>query len=306
MPMNNTAYKHNLLQQLRGFCYTARFLSMSRAAERMYLSQPSVSLQIKALERELNATLFERHGPRLVLTRDGETLLELARPLVEGIDRLPDVFQSRRDTAERGTVSIAAGGSTIQYILPRYIDAFVHQHPQVDVRLHNVTGRAGLALLRGGEVDLAVGPMLDAPPDIAFYPVVSYEPVLITAREHPLVKRKRVTLRDISQYPFIMPPRNQSTSRSVEMVLAEHSLEYDVKLEVGGYDVIKRYVALGLGIAIVMSHCLTESDPLHTVPMGRYFPRRSYGVVLLKGRRTPPAVTRFIQTLCPDFQPSTA
>ena len=72
-------YKHNRLQQLRGFYYAARANSISKAAEKMSLSQPSVSLQIQALERELGVQLFERRGPRIRLTPDGDTLLELAR-----------------------------------------------------------------------------------------------------------------------------------------------------------------------------------------------------------------------------------
>ncbi len=295
-------YKHNRLQQLRGFYYAARAKSISKAAQRMALSQPSVSLQIQALEHDLGTQLFERRGPLIRLTSDGQTLLELARPLVEGVDSLEDEFASRRDSLLRGSVSIAAGGSTLQYILPPFIETFVREYPQIDLRLHNVTGKAGLALLRAGEIDIAVGPMLDAPPDIVFHPVVCYKPVLITALDHPLALRKRVTLEDISRYPLILPPRDQSTYRFVEMVFAEHSLQYEVKLEVGGYDVIKTYVQLGLGISIVMSHCLTGQEKLHTAPMERYFPSRSYGVVLRKGRSFSPATQRFISTMCPALR----
>src|SRR3972149_5537398 len=81
-----TRYKQNRLQQLRGFCYAARKKSISKAAEKMLLSQPSVSLQIKALEQELGTQLFERRGPRIELTHDGHRLLELAGPLVDAID----------------------------------------------------------------------------------------------------------------------------------------------------------------------------------------------------------------------------
>ena len=293
-------YKQNRLQQLRGFFYAARAQSVSRAAERMYLSQPSVSLQIKALERELGARLFDRRGPRIALTPDGEALLELARPLVEGFEQLEEQFAARRESPERGTVRIAAGGSTIQYILPPYVERFVHDFPHVDLRLHNVTGKAGLAMLRAGEVDFAVGPMWETPPDIQFYPRFTYEPMLITCTDHPLAHRKRISLKDISKYPLILPPKDQSTYRFVEMVFAEHSLDYDVKLEVGGYEVIKQYVELGLGILIVMSHCLGMREKLHAVPVSRYFPKRSYGVVLLKRMRIAPAAERFIHAICPD------
>lgn len=290
-------YKQNRLQQLRGFCFAARTESISRAAQMMFLSQPSVSLQIKALERELDVQLFERHGPRITLTHDGQYLLELAGPLVDGINRLEETFASKRESPDRGTVNIAAGGSTIQYILPPFVETFTREHPLVDVRLHNVTGKGGLALLRGGGVDFAVGPMLDAPPDIVFHPVVTHEPMLITRRDHPLAKRRRIGLKDVCRYPLILPPKEQSTYRFVEAVFTDHSLDYDVKLEVGGYDVIKQYVRLGLGISIVMSHCLGDGDGLHTAPIGRYFPKRAYGVVLRKGKRLSPAAERFVDTI---------
>jgi DNA-binding transcriptional LysR family regulator len=295
-------YKQNRLQQLRGFCYAARTKSISKAADKLLLSQPSVSLQIKALERELGTELFHRRGPRIALTHDGQRLMELACPLVEAIDGLDETFASLRESAEHGTVNIAAGGSTIQYLLPPFVEKYTREYPQVDVRLHNVTGKAGLALLRDGEVDFAVGPMFDTPPDIIFHPLVTYEPMLIMRPDHPLAKKKRVTLKDIAKHPLILPPKSLSTHNVVESVFAEHQLDHDVKLEVGGYDVIKRYVELGLGIAIVMSHCLSGADHLQAIPLRRYFPTRTYGVVLRKGKTLSPAAQRFVEMLCGDTQ----
>jgi DNA-binding transcriptional LysR family regulator len=303
MAASSSRYKHNRLQQLRGFCYAARTHSISKAADKMLLSQPSVSLQIKALERELGVQLFQRRGPRITLTHDGQRLLELAAPLIESIDALDESFTSLRDSPDRGTVNIAAGGSTIQYLLPPFVQAYAREHPLVDVRLHNVTGKAGLVLLRDGEVDFAVGPMLETPPDITFHPVVSYEPTLIMRRDHPLAGRKRLSLRDIAKFPLILPPKNLSTHRIVDSVFTDHSIQYDVKLEIGGYDVIKKYVSLGLGISIVMSHCLSGADHLHAVPLGRYFPKRTYGVVLLRGKRLSPAADQFVRMLRVEGNP---
>src|SRR6478672_41096 len=95
-------YKQNRLQQLRGFCYAAQAQSISKAAERLFLSQPSVSLQVQALEREFKTTLFERRGPKISLTPDGKTLYELASPLVAEIDSLEETFAARRGGIERG------------------------------------------------------------------------------------------------------------------------------------------------------------------------------------------------------------
>ena len=81
-----------------------------------------------------------------------------------------------------------------------------------------------------------------------FDPVVAFDPVLITSLGHPLSKLRKVSLRDISRYPLILPPRHLSTWRQVEMVFQQHRLPYEVRLEMGGWEVIKRYVELPLGI----------------------------------------------------------
>ncbi len=299
-------YKQNRLQQLRGFCYAAQTRSISRAAERMFLSQPSVSLQIQALERDLKVKLFDRRGPKISLTPDGLLLLDLALPVVQAMDSIDEEFSSRRKALTRGRVDVAAGGSTILYVLPKFVEKFVHLHPGVEVILHNVTGKSGLELLMSGEVDFAVGPLLETPTDLVFHPIVSYDPVLITCLNHPLSHLKKPTLKQVSRYPLILPPRNLSTWRMVELVFAQHGLSYEVKLEVGGWEVIKKYVELGLGISIVMSICLTGEEKLERIPVGNYFPKRTYGIVLRKGRRISAQALSFIGLMDPRIEKSLA
>src|SRR5437867_9868819 len=77
-------YKQNRLQQLKGFCAVVETRSVSRAAERLNVTQPTVSLQVQSLERDFRTTLLERHGPKIALTSEGELLYELARPLLDG------------------------------------------------------------------------------------------------------------------------------------------------------------------------------------------------------------------------------
>jgi LysR family transcriptional regulator, low CO2-responsive transcriptional regulator len=295
-------YKQNRLQQLRGFCYASPTGSMSKAAEKMFLSQPSVSLQIQALERELNANLFDRKGPKIELTHEGQLLFELAQPLVDGFATLEETFNARRHSIESGHLIIAAGGSTIQYVLPAFVEKFVEQFPKIDLRLINVTGKEGMEMLRAGEVDFCVGPMLDIPEDIEFRPIVSYDPLLITEKGHPLSKRSTVTPRDISKYPLILPPRHLSTWRQVEYSFAQEGLPYEVRLEVGGWEVIKRYVGLGLGVSIVMSICIEGGENLEIIPVKDYFPRRTYGVVVRKKRQLSPQAKGFIEIMEPNLK----
>ncbi len=297
-------YKQNRLKQLRAFCYAAQCESISKAAERMFLSQPSVSLQVRALEQELEAVLFERRGPRISLTPEGQALYELASPLVDGFDSLPEAFAERCGDVASGELNIAAGESTILYILPKYMQRFANRYPTVRLRLHNVTGRDGLAQLREDEVDFAVGSMPDTPEDITYQPIFSYDTLLITAENHPLASRAEVRLEDIQPYGLILPPRHLSTWRVVQLVFQQHNLDYKVTLEAGGWEVIKKYVELDVGVAIVSGICITGTERLAVRSLGQYFPKRSYGVVLRRGKFLSPAAKRFIRMMDPSFPPS--
>jgi len=216
----------NQLRQLRAFCYAAQTGSISKAAERLKLSQPSVSLQIQALEKELDTLLFERCGPKIRLTPAGDLLLEMAQPLVDGID---------------------------------------------------------------------------VPDDMVYHPIYDYTPSLIMCKGHPLENKESVTLEDISPYGLILPPRHLSTWSLVDLVFQQHGVPYNVVLEAGGWEVIKRYVEIGTGISIVTSICLRGFENLSVRPMGQYFPNRSYGVVVRRGKFLSPQAKQFLQLMDGNF-----
>ncbi len=300
-PKAASYYKQNRLKQLRAFCFAAKTGSISKAADQLYLSQPSVSLQIQALERELNTMLFERRGPKIRLTPDGQALLEIAQPMVESMDSLRDTFAEKCGDLNSGYLNIAAGESTILYILPKYLKQFSDKYPGVRIRLHNVTGADGMAMLRADEADFAVGSMLDMPDDVSYYPVFEFNPTLITPLHHPLADRDHVSLEDIAQYDLILPPRYLSTWGLVKSVFQQYNIPHKVTLEAGGWEVIKKYVEMGLGISIVTDICLEENDRIATIPVKEYFPTRSYGIVLRRGKFIPAQAKRFIELLAPNF-----
>lgn len=290
-------YKNNRLKQMRAFCEVVRTGSITLAAQNLYLSQPSVTLQIQAMEREMGVTVFERRGPILKLTPDGETLYELAKPLVDGIDGLQENFAAQHGKLDGGELNIGAGESTILYILPEPVKRFVTAHPGIQLKIHNETGRDGLKMLRADEIDLAVGSMLDVPDDITYQPVVTFDPALIVPLGHPLAGHTDVTLEEISQYGLILPPRHLSTWRMVKYVFQQHNLTFKVTLEAGGWEIIKKYVELGMGISIVTDICLTGTEKLARIPLKQYFPQRGYGLVLRKGRFLSPQARRFVEIL---------
>ncbi len=289
-------YKQNRFQQLRGFYHTAASGSISKAARRMNLSQPAVSQQIQSLESELAVRLFVRQGAKIQLTPDGELLLEMATPLIEQMEHLDEQFRSRRSEADEGHIELAAGTSTILYFLPRFVEEFRRAYPRIQVRLHNVTGVEGLEQLRAGLVDFAVGPLMAVPDDIEFHPIVSYEPVIITCLGHPLAF-KELSLKELSRYPLILPPRGLSTWNLVDSTFKKHGLPYEVAMEVGGWEAIKKYVELGLGISLIIRIGITGQERLEILSAGEFFPKRTYGVVLRKGRILTAQAKRFVDLL---------
>ncbi|AKH19470.1 LysR family transcriptional regulator [Sedimenticola thiotaurini] len=291
-------YKQNRLKQLRAFCHAARTGSISEAADKVFLSQPTVSLQIQALERELETVLFERRGPKIRLTPEGKILFKLAQPLVEGMDKLQETFIAQQGLLESGDLNIAAGESTILYVLPEPLKQFMEQHPKIRVKLHNVTGgRDGLSRLRADEADFAVGSMLEVPDDIIYKPLVTYSPELIVPIGHPLAEIETITLKDIAPYGLILPPPSLTTWRMVDLVFRQHELKFKTGLEAGGWEVIKKYVELGMGISIVTDVCLTGEERLIKIPLNEYFPKRTYGIVLRRGKYLSPQAKRFIDMM---------
>ncbi len=301
--MANSYYKQNHLKKLRAFCQTAKLGSMTKAAESLFASQPTISLQINALEQEMNATLFKRSGPKLTLTTEGSILYDLCLPHLQGIDRLKETFEAHCGNLTSGQLSIAAGESTILYILPEPVKQFSTQYPGINLSMANVTGRNGMEMLRNDSVDFAVGSMLEVPDDLEYMPIVTFNPVVITPLDHPLAKLEKPSLKDIGQYGLILPPRHLSTWHIVKMVFAQHNVNFNVTLEAGGWEVIKRYVSLGMGISIVTDVCITEEDKsrMNVIPVNQFFPKRSYGIVTHKDKFLSAPATRFIDIMQESF-----
>ncbi|MGN0860128.1 MAG: LysR family transcriptional regulator [Stenotrophomonas sp.] len=297
------SYKSDRLKPLRAFCQTVRLGSVSRAAEALFISQPAVTLQLQALEREFGVVLFERAGRRLVPSREGQLLYEMAQPLVENLDGLGGRFRDKVGGLDGGELRIAANSTTILYLLPSIVAKFRQQQPNVRLTLHNAITADGTDLLRSDAADLTVGSLLDVPADLSYEPVQRFEQMLITPPGHPLSRASRLELAQIAQYPLILPPRRQVTWRLVDRVFQQQRVPYSVSLEVGGWEVIKQYVALDMGISIVPALCLAADDArqLAIRPAGPLFPSRTYGVAVRRGRPLSAQARAFIECIQPDL-----
>ena len=259
------------------------------------VSQPAVSNQVRALEDELGVQLFERRGPRIVLTRVGESLYRYAMPVVQGIDRLPDAFAEEQFGVVSGTLEIAAGQTSAAYLLPRYLKRFRERHPEVRINVRTCRGSQRLRWLQAYELDLILLSVDRPPRDLPFHEVDTSRFMLITPLDHPLAGRSIRKFSDIEGYRFVGHLPGQHVRRIGDSLMRQLGTEPDFQVEVDGWSVIKLYVAAGLGISAVPEMCISEHDAIWSTPLDRFLPPRRYGVVTRNDGLLSPAARRFLE-----------
>ena len=294
--------KRDRLRQLRAFCLAADLKSFTRAAERLDLSQSAVSLHVRELENELQSLLFHRSGAGITLTAAGERLFEFAAPLVDGFDNLPADLMVRIDEIEPGRLHIAASAAGAAIVLPPYIKRLRDEHPDVRLRVRNCLLSEGIVLLLKGEVEFVLGPRDLYPNDsVEYRELLRYDIVLITSLDHPLAGRATVSPEEAGAWRAIVPPTGAYSTQFGETAAEQFGVHANAVIEVGGWGVIKRYVENGLGIAVVPSVSINETDQVSVIPLREYFASRSFGVYTRRRRFLSPPARRLLLLMGQDF-----
>ena len=234
------------IQRLRVLVEVARQGSVSRAAEELRLSQPTVSLHLKALSSMLGLPVVERAGRGIRLTEAGEELeAHAARALAE-LERAQEAMERRRGV-ESGSLHVGAGTTPGTYLLPRLLGEFHESHPEIDLRLEVAPTGTILELLRRGELHLGVVGEAAPHKDIERRPLVEDRLVCIATPDRP----GRMTRRQLASETLIARKTGSSSQAVSDDHLARHRLEPAQRLEVDSPEAIKQAVRAGLGIAFV-------------------------------------------------------
>ncbi|WP_022890447.1 LysR family transcriptional regulator [Agromyces italicus] len=255
------------LEQLRGFVEVARFGNFTRAAEELYLAQPSLSRQIAALEQDLGAELFHRARGGSTLTVAGESLLPLARRM------LADAESVRRELAElagleRGRVRLGATPTLCISLVAEVLSAFHADHPGIELHLSEQGSRRLLDELAGGELDLALITTTDASSAerLTVTPLLVEELVVISsAGAPPITIHDRITLGDVAALPQIVFSSSYDLRAATDHAFAAAGLTPEVVLEGAEMDTVLRFVERGLGVAIVPAMVLLDRQGLRSV-----------------------------------------
>jgi DNA-binding transcriptional LysR family regulator len=292
------------LHQLRTFESVARHRSFTRAAEELALTQPAVSVQVKALEESLGTDLFDRAGRQVTLTEAGESLIEYARRILGLLEEARSVIDDLHEL-RRGRVSISTVTTPGAYVLPPLLGAFQALYPGIRISLE-VTNRATVRRrLLDNDVDLTI--MGRPPQDLEHVatPFLPNDLVVIAAPTHPLAGKRRIPLARVAEEPLVMREAGSGTRVAVEEHFKEHDLEPRLGLEVGDNSGVKEAVAAGLGVSILSRHALEMELALGRLTLldVRGFPlHRQWTIVRTPGRRLSRAAEAFERFLVTSAQ----
>lgn len=237
------------LRQFRIFEAVARNLSFSRAAEELHLSQPAVSMQVRGIEAILGMPLTEQLGKKIFLTEAGREVLHASQAITARLDDLQHNLAQLR-SVDSGRLDIVAT-STVNAIATNILARFRGRHPGVSIHL-DVSNRAtALDLLVGNRIDLAIMGQVPDGLGLAATRFMDNPLVVIAPPDHPLARKKRISVRDLASESFLVREAGSGTRGAMERFFAGRGLEIRSSMEMSSNEAIKQAVQAGLGLGIL-------------------------------------------------------
>lgn len=266
----------------------------------LFTSQSGVSRHIRELEDELGIEIFVRRGKRLLgMTESGKALLVIAERILNeasNVRRLADLFTN--DTS--GVLTIATTHTQARYSLPEVIKAFRELFPEVRLELIQGTPQEIATLLQNGEADIGIASeRLSNDPQLVAFPWFRWHHSLLVPLDHPLTQITPLTLESIAKWPLITYRQGITGRSRIDDAFARKGLLADIVLSAQDSDVIKTYVALGLGIGLVAEQSSGEQEEKNLIRLDtrHLFDANTVWLGLKRGQLQRNYVWRFLE-LC--------
>ncbi|MBL6665260.1 MAG: LysR family transcriptional regulator [Rickettsiales bacterium] len=297
-------YKNNRLQQIRGFCNTVTYGSLAKAAKIMHLSQSSISLQIKTLERDLKTKLLKRskkNAKRFELTADGKIFYEMALQIVNGADEICDKFLLKSTKYHDNFLKIAGHHSVFSILIPEALRVIKDSNPELKLQLSYLTRQEACEQIEKGEIDIAIYPIEDLnliQKNLNYQKISNYKPALIIPVNHPLEKvpDKKITFEEIGRYNYIHTG-NYAISDIMRYNIASKVLKSDIELNHGSWDILKSLVSAGLGVTIFHEDYCKDSNKIVVKNVRHLSPDIAYYAIFRGGAQPKKVVSDLVETV---------
>ena len=246
--------KHATLHQLQVFEAIAKHGSFTRAAEELFLTQPTVSQQMKQLTKAIGMPLFEQIGKKIYLTEAGEAVLKSSHDISAKFTDLEMTLADLRGM-KQGKLRLSTI-TTAKYFVPRLLGPFRQLYPGISISFQVTNRQQVLERLDENLDDLYFIGQPPASADVSVRPLMENPLVVVAPHDHPLVHEKSIPLERIAQEPFIMRESGSGTRMAVEGFCAENHVEMSVVMEIGSNEAIKQAIVGGLGISVLSRYSL--------------------------------------------------
>ncbi len=270
------------LEYFKVFYYTAKYGSVTRAANELAISQPAVSQSLKQLEKSLGVSLFARASRGIKLTGEGQLLYAYVEKgyeeIVQGVEKV-----RRMQNLELGEIHIGASDMTLRFYLLPFLETFHERYPDIKVIVANAPTPETLKLLKGGRIDFGVvSTPFEPEPDILSVPVREIEDVFVAGRRFIPFKNKMLDFQELEQLPMIFLENNTSTRRYMDEYLAGNGVRLQPEFELATSDMIVQFALRSLGVGCVVRDFAREaldSGLLFELRFNKMIPKRQFSVV---------------------------
>jgi LysR family transcriptional regulator, low CO2-responsive transcriptional regulator len=281
--------------QLETFLEVARLSSFSRAAERRFRTQPAISAQIRALEEEVGAPLLDRSGGKVAVTAAGKVFQKYAEDTMEQ-RRVVLIALAEMQRVPRGEIVVAANEGTCLHILPEVFADFKRQYPIVGVNVKRLEHNKILEAIIENSCDFGVVSLPVNDKRLTIVPIHRDELVLIAPPDHPLAGHAKATIADVVEYPLLLPKLGR-TRDALEALFHERRLKPIVSMELDSSELLKRFVAVGVGVGFVPRSNVVEdlrAKALAVVSLADASVQRDLALVFRKDKALSRAALAFI------------
>jgi DNA-binding transcriptional LysR family regulator len=285
--------------QLIYFARVAEMKSISRAAEELFVTQPAVSKQIKALEEELGDRLFDRLGKKVHLTRTGEVLYGRAVKILRSVEEAKAAVKGLSGECS-GELVIGTSDHISLHRLPHVLKSYIAAYPKVDLKLRCHRSETILDMVGRNLVDLGVITLPRVTGNLVSKVIWKDPMSLVFPKSHSLAVLKKIRLRDIAKYGLILPEPGTTTRKTIDDAFSKRKLVANVAMEVAYIETIKGLVKAGLGISILPDKAVeaeVKGGLLLKAGIQDASVTRNLGVVYLRDKYLSRPATEFLRFL---------
>lgn len=289
----------NNTEWYRVFYWTAKLGSLTKAADKLHITQPAVSHTLKQLETSLGGALFFRTARGVTLTAEGNALFHY----VEQAFRLLELGEKKLAEMQNlayGEINIGASDTLCKHYLLPQLERFHRQYPDIRVRVTNRTTPETIALLKEGQIDFGIVNLPASDPKVDFRASVPLQECLVGNQDYAELAKKPFPLEKLQQYPLLLLELGGSTRRFLDAYASAGGVELKPEFELGSLDLLVQFAQSGFGLTFMTKSYITEelaSGKLVEIPLTPPIPERNIGIATLKGVPLSSAAKRFMEFL---------